>query len=296
MDASSQDARFRLAVSAIDAGDVVRLKEILADTPALACQRLDSPGAWLRDKVGTALDDFFQRPYLLWFVAEDPVRHGRLPGNIGEIARIIIAAAQGRCPGTVQEQVDYALRLVAFSWIARDSNVQLGLIDVLLEAGASPEGAPEDALVNNNTEAAAHLVGSGAPLTLATALCLERWDDVPALAASSTPRQKQFAMTLAALRGKAEALRRLIAMGVDLNAVSQDLYAHATPLHHAVGSGSLDAVKVLVEAGARLDATDTVYQGTPLGWAEHSAGKPHFDAIAAFLREIDRGLSAARKP
>jgi peptide-methionine (S)-S-oxide reductase len=43
--------------------------------------RLESPGAWLRDKVGGALDGFFRQPYLLWFVAEDPVRNGKLPGN-----------------------------------------------------------------------------------------------------------------------------------------------------------------------------------------------------------------------
>jgi len=28
-----------------------------------------------------------------------------------------------------------------------------------------------------------------------------------------------------------------------------DVYAHGTPLHHAVSSGSLEAVQVLVEAG-----------------------------------------------
>ena len=58
-------------------------------------------------------------------------------------------------------------------------------------------------------------------------------------------------------------------LGVDLNAPCAELYAHATALHHAVSSGSLDAVKVLVEAGAALDRKDTVYGGTPLGWAEY---------------------------
>jgi hypothetical protein len=56
-------------------------------------------------------------------------------------------------------------------------------------------------------------------------------------------------------------------------APSTHLYAHATPLHHGVCSGSLDAVKALVEAGAELYARDTVYQGTPLGWAEHYQGR-----------------------
>jgi peptide-methionine (S)-S-oxide reductase len=122
-------------------------------------------------------------------------------------------------------------------------------------------------------------------LTLATAACLGRWDDVNRLADSTTARQKQFALTLAALRGRAEALRRLVGMGVDVNAVSPDLYSHATALHHAVYSGSLDAVRVLVEAGAQLSARDTAYEATPLGWAEYSGGNQPYDEIAAYLRE-----------
>lgn len=49
------------------------------------------------------------------------------------------------------------------------------------------------------------------------------------------------------------------------------LYASrsATALHHAVWSGSLDAVKVLVEAGADLIRRDTIYDGTPLWWAKY---------------------------
>ena len=76
------DARFREAVAAIDAGDVTTLELLLAASSELVRNRLESPGAWLRDKVGGALDGFFRQPYLLWFVAEDPVRNGKLPRNI----------------------------------------------------------------------------------------------------------------------------------------------------------------------------------------------------------------------
>jgi hypothetical protein len=275
------DDVFRAAVAAIDAGDVAELERLVAAHPRLVRDRLDTPGAWLRDMVGGALDGFFQKPYLLWFVAEDPVRAGRLPTNIADVTRAIIRAAQREGVDTLQEQIDYALRLVSWSWIARDCHVQIALIDVLIDAGASPDGNPDNALVNGNIAAAGHLVERGASVTLATALCLGRWDDVERLGRSASARDRQFAFILAALRGRADALAKVIHLGVDLNAPSPDLYSHATALHHAVYSGSLDAVKVLVEGGAALDATDTIYAGTPLGWAEY--GKQ--SEIVQYLRE-----------
>src|SRR5438034_701438 len=79
---------------------------------------------------------------------------------------------------------------------------------------------PENALVNGHFAAAEHLVARGATLTLATALCLGRWDDVRRLAPTTSAKDKQFALILTALNGKADALRSLIDLGVDLNAVS----------------------------------------------------------------------------
>jgi peptide-methionine (S)-S-oxide reductase len=181
----------------------------------------------------------------------------------------------------LQQQLDTALQLVSWSWIARECGVQIGLIDVLADAGASLDGNPDNALVNGNVAAAERLVERGATLTLGTALCLERWSEVPRLAGGASARQKQFAFVLAALNGSAGALERMIDLGVELDAPSPDLYAHATPLHHAVWSGRLDAVRVLVAAGASLGTKDTAWQGTPLNWAEHEGN----EEIAAFLRE-----------
>ena len=86
---------------------------------------------------------------------------------------------------------------------------------------------------------------------------------------TASEHQKQFSFVLSALNGKADALRRMVQLGVNVNAPSADLYSHGTPLHHAVCSGSLEAVEVLVEAGAELDRKDNAWAGTPLGWAEH---------------------------
>lgn len=280
-DPETLDALFRRAVSAIDAGNVSELEHIVAAEPGLVRERLDRPGAWLRDTVGGALDGFFERPYLLWFVAEDPVRNGRLPSNIADSARVIVRAVEREGVESRAEQLDYALKLVSWSWIARDCNVQIGLIDVLIDAGADLDGNPENALMNGNFAAAEHLVARGAPVSLATALCLARWDDVRRLGLTARAEDKQLGLVLAALKGKAEALARVIDLGVDLDAPCASLYSHATALHHAVYSGSLDAVKVLVEAGAGLAAKDTIYGGTPLGWAEYG----NQIAIAEYLRE-----------
>jgi hypothetical protein len=273
------DTQFREAVSAIDAGDVATLERFLAMHPGLVRERLDSPGAWLRDQIGEASDGFFRQPYLLWFVAEDPVRNGKLPRNIAQVTGTIIQAAKRERVVSLQEQLDHALRLVCWSWIARECGVQIELIDVLADAGASLDGRTvyesrfgthsDAAIYNGNFAAAEHLLERGAPLTLTTVLCLGRWCDFERLAQAATLREKQDAFVQAAMKGNAEALRRMLVLGTDPTTVSDRNQSHGTALHHAVWSGSLDAVRVLVEAGADLSRRDTSYDGTALGWAKY---------------------------
>jgi peptide-methionine (S)-S-oxide reductase len=162
-----------------------------------------------------------------------------------------------------------------------------------LGAGASPHGGPDNALVNGHVAAAEHLVARGAALTLASAVCLGRWDDARRLAATATDAQKQFALVLAALNGRPEAVKWMVAAGADVNRPSPDLYAHGTPLHHAVCSGSLATARALVEAGADPGKRDTAWNGTPLGWAEYYlAGRKddesqrRYGEIADYLRQL----------
>jgi peptide-methionine (S)-S-oxide reductase len=294
--AAQLDVLFREAVAAIDTGDVPSVERLTREHPELVRERLAAPGEWLRSKVGNALSGFFKAPYLLWFVAEDPVRNDALPQNIADVARTLVEAARRERVSSLQEQLDYALRLVAWSWVAKRCGVQLGLIDVLIDAGASLEGVPDSALVNGHVDAAERLVQRGAPLTLATALILGRWGEGERLAATTSARDKRMALVLAALNGKAEAIVRLASLAdVDVSAVSEDLYAHATPLHHAVCSGSLSTVQALVNAGASLTAKDSAYAGTPLGWAEHFEGEaPDAEAQARYtaIKEYLRAAGA----
>jgi ankyrin repeat protein len=286
---SSRDQLFARAVAAIDRGDASGLRALLREHPDLASQRLESPGAWLRQAVGGALDGFFARPYLLWFVAEDPVRQNTLPPNIVEIASLIVEEARLQAAESLQAQLDHALRLVAWSGVAARCGVQLGLIDVLVEAGAVPAENANNALVNRHLAAAERLIQLGGRLTLPPALCLDRWDEIPRLFAEANAGQRQFALVLAALNGKAEAVRWMLASGVPPNQPSGDLYSHGTPLHHAVCSGSLETVKAMIEGGADATIADTAWNGTPLGWALHYVSEAGPDRVAAY-QEIARYL------
>ncbi len=292
------DQLFQQAVALIGSGDVAALERLLKDHPEVASERLTAPGAWLRDKIGGALDGFFKEPYLLWFVAEDVPALGLLPKNIADVARTILRSAQGSAG--FQDQLDFTLQLVCWSGVAHQAGVQLELIDTLLDAGASPHGGPNNALVNGHFAAAAHLVARGAGLTLATAVCLERWDDARRLVETASDAEKRFALVLAALNGKAAAVTWMIEAGTDVNRPSENLYSHGTPLHHAVCSGSLATVRALVEAGANLGTRDTAWNGTPLGWAEYylserkdDESQRRYGEIARFLRD-SRDDSSAR--
>lgn len=287
----ADDDSFRQAVAAMDEGDVDRLERLLGANPELAAERLDGSPDWLRREIGQAADGFFRRPYLLWFVAEDPARKGRVPPNVAAIMRTIVTTARRGNATTFQEQLDTTLQLVCWSGVAADCGRQLEMIDVLLDAGAVPAKNPNNALVNGHVAAAEHLLARGATPTLGAAVCLDRWDDAARLVGEASAGERQFALVLAALNGRAHGVEWMLERGCPVDQPSADLYAHGTPLHHAVCSGSLETVKVLVEAGADVSRPDSAWDATPLGWAEHyienstSERRANYEAIAAYLRE-----------
>jgi len=155
------DTLFQKAVSAVDAGDVALLEALLAQHPRLVRERLTSPGAWLRDQIGEALEGFYKHPYLLWFTTEDAVRTGRLSTNVAAITNAIIQAAQREGVPDLQQQLDSTLPFAVCSPIGREDRRQLELIDALVDSGASMDGAPVQALICYNAAAAEHLLRRG---------------------------------------------------------------------------------------------------------------------------------------
>ncbi len=255
------DDLFTRAVALIDAGDAAALARLVDDHPHLVRERTDFEG-----------HAYFHRPYLLWFVAENPVRNDRLPPNIAEIAKLLIDKGA--------DQLDYTLELVCSGRVPREAGVQHALIDVLCDAGANPDSAMRTALAHQELEAVHHLLSRGARVTLTVAASLG-YDLTPLI----NDDELQVALTAAAFYGNADAIRKLIAAGADVNAFSpKGFHDHATPLHQAVYANCLECVAILIEAGARYDTRDRVHDGTPLAWAEYLK----HPEIAEYLHALDR--------
>jgi hypothetical protein len=281
------DPLFREAVEAIDAGDMTALENLLQQHPKLIATRLHYPEGY-----------YFKDPYLLWFVADNPIRMEKLPPNIVDITSLLIETVKRQAPDSLQLQLDYTLALVATGRIPREYGVQIAMMDRLIDAGAKP-GDGLGALAHGNLEAAAHLLQRGGNLILAVAVGLDRVDDATWLVPIAGKAELLTALTVAAFYGNEKMIAFLLGNGADPNcypAKETGFHTHATPLHQAVYSGSLASVKLLVDAGAKLDMKDKVYQGTPLGWAEYmptedgydDAAKQNFAIIAAYLREKSR--------
>jgi hypothetical protein len=254
------DPIFLKAVQAIDGGDVAQLELLVNDHPYLVSERLDYNSA-----------DYFDRPYLLWFIADNPIRNKTLPANIVLIANKLITAVQRYAPATAVAQLEYALGLVATGATPREQGVQIELIDVLINHGASAGGVL-GALAHNNIDAAKHILARGGRLDLATAAGLNKMDDVKRLLPKTTHGGQLTALTVAAFFGNADMVSYLLEAGVNANGYpekDQGFHAHGTPLHQAVSCGSLECVRLLVEGHARTDVPDLIFKATPLGWAQH---------------------------
>jgi hypothetical protein len=275
------DPLFRAAVEAIDSGNISLLKKLLQDDPQLVSKRLEVP-----------TEGYFQHPYLLWFVADNPIRHERLPSNITEITRLLIDSVRQNANSSFQEQIDYTLGLVATGRIPKESGVQIELMDLLIDAGAKP-GSGHGALAHGNLDAAQRLIERGGELTLATAIGLDRKEDVARLLKKGTEEEKQVALIAAAYLGKPAMIQYVIDSGVDVNTYidhSSGFHSHATALHQAVYSGSLDSVKVLIEAGADLNLEDRIYHGSPLDWSQYLQKEEKNESLKEKYWQIEKFL------
>jgi hypothetical protein len=265
--------RFESAVEAVISGDMVELGSLLHDDPKLVRARSTHR---------TQHDPPVHRATLLHYVAANGVEGYRqkTPGNAVEVAKMLLTAG-----AEVDALADmYGGQYTPMSMLVSSSHpakagVQVALVEILLDFGASVDGLGSEqwksplmtALAFGYASAAEALVRRGAQVKhIAAAAGLGRLEDTRRLLATSDFDARHRALALAAQHGRADVVALLLDAGEDPNRYNPDgTHSHSTPLHQAALAGHYAVVRLLVESGARLDIKDTIYQGTPLGWAQY---------------------------
>jgi peptide-methionine (S)-S-oxide reductase len=209
--------------------------------------------------------DYFRDPKLFWFIANNPTLMPKMPVNIAEVGRAMIAR------GAEQPDLDYTLELVMSNGSGRKHARQDELIALLLEAGAKP--TPRAILValahDRGIDAIKSLLNRGVAMSPAMAAALGRNKELASLLVRATPEERQNAFAMAVVNMRVEAARLCLDAGADPNAFVP-VHRHATPLHQAALNDDVGMLKLLVARGARLDTRDTLWNDTPLGWAVHT--------------------------
>ena len=248
-----RDPLFRAAVAAIHAGDLDGLNRLLDQHPRLLRERAIEPDCYPLV--------YFTNPKLFWFIANNPTLMRTVPANIIDIGRTMIAR------GVEQADLDYTLELAMSSGA---TGVSGQLVTLLVEAGATvTPHAVAITLAHLVYEPVEMLLGRGLEMTLPIAAALGRNAEVRKLLEGAAQEDVQMAFGLAVINRRVEAARLCLAAGADCNAFLP-VHKHSTPLHQAAIHDDIDMLKLLVAHGARLSTRDTLWDGTPLGWAVHN--------------------------
>ncbi len=272
--------RFEAAVEAVVSGDVGTLRSLLRDHPELA--RARSPRR--------------HQATLLHYIAANGVEACRqkTPANAVEVAKTLLdAGAEVNALADMYDAKCATLSMLVSSCHPANAGLQVALAETLLDCGAAivdPGSRGQSAIITalafGYLDTAEALARRAAPSDdLAAAAGLGRLADVIRLFPAADAESKQIAFALAAQHGHADVVELLLDADEDPNRFNpKGFHAHSTPLHQAALGGHANVVRLLVEHGARLDIPDTVYQGTPLGWAIHG-GRVE---VADYLRSQGR--------
>jgi hypothetical protein len=257
-----ENAVFRHAVNLLDAGDAAGLCDYLKQHPKLVHEHVEFESG-----------NYFHSAGLLEFIAENPIRHGKLPKNIVEVAKVILDA------GPDQTSRNVTLALVATGSVPHECGVQIPLIDLLCDYGANPDGAIHAAALHGYFQTVTALITRGAHIDLPIAAVLNRVEDARRLLPAADGAERHLALAVASQVGHIEIVRLLLDAGEDPNRYNPPGgHAHSTPLHQAALIGHEDLVRLLVERGASADTRDLLWRGTPADWAQHE-GRAELEAL-----------------
>ncbi len=266
--------QFESAVEAVITGDLATLESLLRENPGLVRARSTRV---------THFDPPVHRATLLHYVAANGVEGYRqkTPENAVEIAKTLLkAGAEVDALADMYGGHYTTMSMLVSSCHPAKAGVQVALVETLLNFGAAIEargsaqwGSPlMTALAFGYLSVAEALARRGARIdNVAAAAGLGRLADAAQLLATADTESRHRALALASQHGHSEIVRLLLDAGEDPSRYNPDgNHSHSTPLHQAVLAGHDAVVRLLVERGARLDIKDTVYQGTPLGWAMYA--------------------------
>lgn len=283
--ADSPTQRFERAVEAVIHGDLDPLDHLLRADPQLVDARSTRV---------TCHDPQVHGATLLHYVAANGVegyRQRTPPDAVAIARRLLEGGARPDALACMYGGECTTLSLLVSSSHPAEAGLQVPLTHVLIDFGASVDGVGTSewrsplrtALVFGFTATAAALVARGARAdTLVLAAGLGRTTDVARMLGAADEPDRHCALALAAQLGNTDVVQLLLAAGLDPNRHNpKGFHAHSTPLHQAALAGHLDTVRLLVESGASLDMRDTLWRGTPLGWARH-AGQA---AVARYLQD-----------
>lgn len=269
-----RDPSFRAAVDALQSGDLARFEGLLDAEPRLLTERIREPDCY-RD---SRREQYFLDPKLFWFIANNPTLTANMPANMPDIANAMIAR------GVTKNDLDYALGLVMTSSSARQDGLQIPLVKLLVAAGADVEASDIHAVLGHGEIGVVeYLVAEGVPVTAPIAAALDRLDALPDLLRSATQTELDEALDLAVINNRTEATRLSLEAGANPDRFSSQ-HRHSQPLHQAALHDNVDLVDLLISHGARLDAVDKLWGGTPYGWACHGENRRVIAALEERLR------------
>ena len=267
--ANSPVSKFEAAVEAIISGNSAMLKKLLRADPPLVRARSTRE----------------HRSTLLHYVSANGVEDFRqkTPKNIVEITKILLeAGANVKAESEAYGGHSTTLGLAATSWHPEQAGVQIPLLELLIEHGATIDASDggsgvNGCLHNGRGQAAEFLASRGAQLDLEGAAGVGRIDAVKSffnddgsLKPSATQKQMTDGFAWACEFGRTSVADFLLQKGMNVDA-KLNRYGE-TGLHWAAIGGHAETVKLLLERKAPVDARDANFGGTPLGWALYAWG------------------------